>query len=946
MDGDADKANLGYDEENQSPILTKVIYISDDKDIAAPDVDDNKNDKYAFVGWFEESTGTPFDKNNPVKNAVYVATFGPDDDQDNVPDEYEVSVKFVIENGYYTDPDTQEKKTELKRSYGLRDANGNYSLSGTATVKEEDAPAVIADDGYKADGVAWNPTLPLLLDQDDKGKETKITFTCVLADDEKDENGDGKPDSQQILVKFDLAGQAGAIFDPAIVESATVKVVDGNVYYDVTEAAIYPEAPGVKVVLPEDDEDDPSQKKVFDAWVGEDGSSAYPEGGSIDQNLKGSIIAYLATYLDDIDGDEVADKYQKPAATIAPYETTIYVGGSNVHEEDGFPNLDLNLSGTTSSGETVDRPVDVTNIKKIYINGVAQETTDIDSLFRAVYVYEDSTGVYILENDAAVQDDMDQDATQQAGEYTIAVALTDQVKLEDDGITTYNAGISLLADDTDAATTTGDGFTILNGRPMLARQADAVMIEAENRTAKVEFADDKLKVRPVSDVQSAANNDIHRPVLNSEAEVAASLEIDKDKAFAVVESDNYTVNNNADRPVMDTSEVHLLVDNILPQTATDTADRLGSLKEKANQELGLGMSAEEADAAGYNYEIMYLDLVDGNNGNAWVAAEGGSDIYWPYPDQVKDNYNDYEFKFVHYKDLHREYNLENQSAIDAIAGADVEIIIPEKTEYGLKFHTDKAGFSPFALVWNDAGNFDGTTDEPGTDTPSTGGGTSSTPTGSGDATPSGPVSVQQSGNSKGYYYTAGLHGNWVHMDNVDMNIPIDEPVPAGATAVDFPEWHRWRFYLSSGVMLDNQWAHIENPYAVGDQPRSGWFYFDHDGLMRYGWYLDTRSGDWYYMHSESDGMLGTMMTGWHYDSHDNRWYYLDPQSGAMKTGWQNIGGKWYYFNPTPFGETWTLDHSTSVWRFNGNTVRPYGSMYQNEVTPDGYKVGEDGAWIQ
>ena len=266
----------------------------------------------------------------------------------------------------------------------------------------------------------------------------------------------------------------------------------------------------------------------------------------------------------------------------------------------------------------------------------------------------------------------------------------------------------------------------------------------------------------------------------------------------------------------------------------------------------------------------------------------------------------------------------------------------------------EGGYTFTAVYAADADN-DGKPDEdpgtddpsdPGTDDPGTGGGTASNPTGSGDATPSGPVSVQQSGNSKEYYYTAGLHGNWVHMDNVDMNVPLDEPVPAGATAVDFPEWHRWRFYLSSGVMLDNQWAHIENPYAVGDQPRSGWFYFDHDGLMRYGWYLDTRSGDWYYMHSESDGMLGTMMTGWHYDSHDNRWYYLDPQSGAMKTGWQNIGGKWYYFNPTPFGETWTLDHSTSVWRFNGNTVRPYGSMYQNEVTPDGYKVGEDGAWIQ
>ena len=116
--------------------------------------------------------------------------------------------------------------------------------------------------------------------------------------------------------------------------------------------------------------------------------------------------------------------------------------------------------------------------------------------------------------------------------------------------------------------------------------------------------------------------------------------------------------------------------------------------------------------------------------------------------------------------------------------------------------------------------------------------------------------------------------------------------------------------------------------------------------MRYGWYLDVRSGDWYYMHSKSDGMLGTMMTGWHYDESDGKWYYLDPATGAMATGWRQIDGKWYYFNPTPYGETWTLDHGTSVWRFNQSSIRPYGSMYQDEITPDGYRVGSDGAWIQ
>ena len=228
-------------------------------------------------------------------------------------------------------------------------------------------------------------------------------------------------------------------------------------------------------------------------------------------------------------------------------------------------------------------------------------------------------------------------------------------------------------------------------------------------------------------------------------------------------------------------------------------------------------------------------------------------------------------------------------------------------------------------------------DTPGGNTPGGDQGGSTGPT---------PVSITNSGNPEDNYYTVGVNGQWVHMDNVDMNTPLDEAVPADATAIGAPEWHRWRFYLANGTMLYNQWGYIENPYAADGQPRSGWFYFDENGLMRYGWYLDARSGDWYYMHSESDGMLGTMITGWHYDTNDGKWYYLDPATGAMKTGWQQIDGKWYYFNPTPVAETWSYDSAVSVWRFNGNTVRPYGSMYQNEMTPDGYYVDANGVWVQ
>jgi glucan-binding YG repeat protein len=44
----------------------------------------------------------------------------------------------------------------------------------------------------------------------------------------------------------------------------------------------------------------------------------------------------------------------------------------------------------------------------------------------------------------------------------------------------------------------------------------------------------------------------------------------------------------------------------------------------------------------------------------------------------------------------------------------------------------------------------------------------------------------------------------------------------------------------------------------------------------------------------------------------------------MLTDWQEIGGKWYYFE-TKAGSG-------------------QGRMYRNERTPDGFWVGEDGAW--
>ena len=78
------------------------------------------------------------------------------------------------------------------------------------------------------------------------------------------------------------------------------------------------------------------------------------------------------------------------------------------------------------------------------------------------------------------------------------------------------------------------------------------------------------------------------------------------------------------------------------------------------------------------------------------------------------------------------------------------------------------------------------------------------------------------------------------------------------------------------------------------------------------------NGAWY-----AFGADGYVRSGLVFDPALNGWFYQDVNTG-MKTGWQQIGEKWYYFNPVSDGAK--------------------GIMYVSRKTPDGYQVLEDGSW--
>lgn len=167
--------------------------------------------------------------------------------------------------------------------------------------------------------------------------------------------------------------------------------------------------------------------------------------------------------------------------------------------------------------------------------------------------------------------------------------------------------------------------------------------------------------------------------------VLKDLKGNEAKDFAINESDK--IGETAYEVKADPNSVSLLFDDI---AGTENTDFEKMLVDSAAKDVGKTFSDMKSEA-------KYLDLVDANNGNAWLTTNQNVTVYWPYPEGTDENT---KFYLVHFKDLDREIALDEVES--GIESAETELMTVETDQYGISFQTDS--FSPYVLLWDGAKN--------------------------------------------------------------------------------------------------------------------------------------------------------------------------------------------------------------------------------------------------
>ncbi len=155
---------------------------------------------------------------------------------------------------------------------------------------------------------------------------------------------------------------------------------------------------------------------------------------------------------------------------------------------------------------------------------------------------------------------------------------------------------------------------------------------------------------------------------------------------------------------------------------------------------------------------------------------------------------------------------------------------------------------------------------------------------------------------------------------------------------------KW-FYIENGKPVQDAWKAIDGQ----------WYYFDEDGFMETGIFADENkttdvNAKATYKTYALDGVTGALVVGgWAMLDDDGEDWAFTNANGEVVTGWQQIGGKWYYFkdgwdNGEDIAEykeeiEWTQDGD------RGQMVTGAAKVWNGDWTDKHtYFFNEDGTW--
>ena len=357
--------------------------------------------------------------------------------------------------------------------------------------------------------------------------------------------------------------------------------------------------------------------------------------------------------------------------TITPADITIYMGG-----DDGYEGV---VGGTQMGSDSLPPPLFYVDLPE----GVTADVTDMvmygdeDRVWKFVHVGEDEDGVPLYYIESTGSDTQD----------PVRVTYTDT-----------DGGAPIISDAFDPATVgeVFNDYTIAVYRD----NSGEVSVDIDGVRYAVETGTGRLRVRAVEDNEGGEN-----PVVGVTAEVSEPVGAGK-AAITAPEDTEYTLNNTTVK--VEAAGVGLLFDGIID---TDV-NRTNALVERAEDVLG--------GSFGNRYQAQYLDLVDADNGNAWVKANNKVTVYWGYPEGT-GRYTD--FTLLHFENLHRDNASGGLSGfeVDDVDDCIVTEVEISRTANGIAFDVKSGGFSPFLLVWNvktDPGPGPGPGPDPEPDEPS------------------------------------------------------------------------------------------------------------------------------------------------------------------------------------------------------------------------------------